>query len=152
MPPPKAKGSGGMWVGVAAAVALVAAVGGWFALKGGSGSLPPAPPSTPRQTNGEARIALLPIEVSAATEDDKWVGGGMGTQLKAAINKLEGVTVISGVSVNAYRGANRDINKIRDKLSVNFIIDCEMAVVEKNVTATVDFINRSEERRCRERV
>jgi len=88
MPPPKAKGSGGMWVGVAAAVALVAAVGGWFAFKGGSGSLPPAPPSTPRQTNGEARIALLPIEVSAATEDDKWVGGGMGTQLKAAIRRV----------------------------------------------------------------
>ena len=141
MPPPKAKGSGGMWVGVAAAVALVAAVGGWFAFKGGSGSLPPAPSSTPRQTNGEARIALLPIEVSAATEDDKWVGGGMGTQLKAAINKLDGVTVISGVSVNAYRGANRDINKIRDNLSVHYIIDCEMAVAGKNVTATVDFIN-----------
>jgi len=141
MPPPKAKGSGGMWVGVAAAVALVAAVGGWFAFKGGSGSLPPAPPSTPRQTNGEARIALLPIEVSAATEGDKWVGGGMGTQLKAAINKLDGVTVISGVSVNAYRGTNRDINKIRDNLSVHYIIDCEMTVAEKNVTATVDFIN-----------
>jgi len=141
MPPPKAKGSGGMWVGVVAAVALVAAVGGWFAFKGGSGSLPPAPSSTPRQTNGEARIALLPIEVSAATEDDKWVGGGMGTQLKAAINKLDGVTVISGVSVNAFRGTNRDINKIRDNLSVHYIIDCEMTVAEKNVTATVDFIN-----------
>ena len=144
MPPPKAKGSAGMWVGVAAAVVLVAAVGGWFAFKGDSGSLPPASPSTPRQTNGEARIALLPIEVSAATEGDKWVGGGMGTQLKAAINKLDGVTVISGVSVNAYRGTNRDINKIRDNLSVHYIIDCEMTVAEKNVTATVDFINTSD--------
>jgi TolB-like protein/tetratricopeptide (TPR) repeat protein len=144
MPPPKAKGSGGMWVGVAAAVALVAAVGGWFAFKGGSGSPPSAPPAIPHQTNGEARIALLPIEVSAATEDDKWVGGGMVTQLKAAINKLDGITVISGVSVNAYRGANRDINKIRDNLAVNYIIDCEMAVVGKNVTVTVDFINASD--------
>ena len=26
----------------------------------------------------------------------------MGTQLRAAINKLDGVTIISGVSVNAY--------------------------------------------------
>ncbi|MBC8243154.1 MAG: TIR domain-containing protein [Verrucomicrobia bacterium] len=146
MPPPKAKGSAGMWVGIAAAVALVAAVGGWIAFKGGSGSAPSSPPSTPRPANGEARIALLPIEVSAATEDDQWVGGGMGTQLKAAINKLNGVTVISGVSVNAYRGANRDINKIRDNLSVHYILDCEMAVAGKNVTATVDFINASESR------
>ena len=144
MPPPKAKGSGGMWVGVAAAVALVAAVGGWFAFKSGSGSPPSAPPAIPHQTNGEARIALLPIEVSSQSEGDKWVGTGMVTQLKAAINKLEGVTVISGVSVNAYRGANRDINKIRDNLAVNYIIDCEMAVVGKNVTATVDFINASD--------
>ena len=68
----------------------------------------------------------------------------MGTQLKAAINKLNGVTVISGVSVNAYRGTNRDINKIRDNLSVHYIIDCEMTVAEKNVTATVDFINTSD--------
>jgi TolB-like protein/tetratricopeptide (TPR) repeat protein len=141
MPPPKAKGSVGRWIGIAAVVAiLVAAIGGWFATR--SGDKPSAP--TPQQSNGEARIALLPIEVSAATEDDKWVGGGMGTQLKAAINKLEGVTVISGVSVNSYRGANRDINKIRDNLSVNYIIDCEMAVVGKTVTATVDFINASD--------
>ena len=140
MPPPKAKGFAGIWIGIAAALVIVTAIGGWFATQGGDESPAPAPPSIPRETNGEARIALLPIEVSAATEDDKWVGGGMGTQLKAAINKLDGVTVISGVSVNAYRGANRDINKIKDNLSVNYIIDCEMAVAGKNVTATVDFI------------
>jgi TolB-like protein len=144
MPPTKAKGSGGTWVGIAAVVALVAAVGGWFAFKGGSGSPPSAPSAIPQKTNGEARIALLPVEVSAQSEGDKWVGTGMGTQLKAAINKLEGVTVISGVSVNAYRGANRDINKIRDNLAVNYIIDCEMAVAGKNVTATVDFIDASD--------
>ena len=68
----------------------------------------------------------------------------MGTQLKAAINQLDGVIVISGVSVNAYRGANRDIHTIRDNLSVHYIIDCEMAVAGKNVTATVDFINASD--------
>ena len=65
----------------------------------------------------------------------------MGTQLRAAINKLDGVAIISGVSVNAYRGSNRDINKIRENLSVNYILDCEMAVAGKNVTAIVEFIN-----------
>ncbi len=141
MPPPKAKGSAGMWVGIAAALVMVAAIGGWFAIKGSNKAPAPALRSTVQKTNGEARIALLPIEVSASVEGDKWVGTGMGTQLKAAINKLDGVTVISGVSVNAYRGASRDINKIRDNLSVHYIIDCEMAVAGKNITTTVDFIN-----------
>ena len=141
MPPPKAKGSAGMWVGIAAALVMVAAIGGWFAIKGSNKTPAPALHSMLQKTNGEARIALLPIEVSASVEGDKWVGTGMGTQLKAAINKLDGVTVISGVSVNAYRGANRDINKIRDNLSVHYIIDCEMAVAGENITTTVDFIN-----------
>jgi TolB-like protein len=147
MLPPKGKSGAGKWIAIAAAVIVLAAAG-FFLTKGGAGNPPSSPPSTPvaiqntpQASNGSHRIALLPFEVNAAKEEDKWVGGGMGTQLKAAINKLEGVTVISGVSVNSYRGANRDINKIRDNLSVHYIIDCEMAVAGKNVTATVDFIN-----------
>ena len=137
MAPPKAKGGAGKWIGFAAAV-VVLCVAGFFLSQGGSNA--PAPTS-PVPADGTARIALLPIEVNAPTEDDKWVGGGMGTQLRAAINKLDGVAIISGVSVNAYRGSNRDINKIRENLSVNYILDCEMAVEGKNVTAIVEFIN-----------
>jgi len=43
--------------------------------------------------------------------------------------------------VNSFRGSNRDINKIRKNLNVNYILDCEMAVVGKNVTTIVEFIN-----------
>jgi len=149
MAPPKAQGGGGKWIGIAAAV-VVLAVAGFFMSQGGSeapSSATPsatAPSTTPAAqvpSDGTARIALLPIEVNAPTEDDKWVGGGMGTQLRAAINKLDGVAVISGVSVNAFRGSNRDINKIRENLNVNYILDCEMAVAGKNVTTVVEFIN-----------
>ena len=126
---------------------VVLCVAGFFLSQGGSDAPAPASPGTaaspaaPVPADGKARIALLPIEVNAPTEDDKWVGGGMGTQLRAAINKLDGVAIISGVSVNAYRGSNRDINKIRENLNVNYILDCEMAVAGKNVTAIVEFIN-----------
>jgi len=148
MAPPKAKGGAGKWIGIAAAV-VVLCVAGFFLSQGGSNAPAPtspgaaASPAAPVPADGTARIALLPIEVNAPTEDDKWVGGGMGTQLRAAINKLDGVAIISGVSVNAYRGSNRDINKIRENLNVNYILDCEMAVAGKNVTAIVEFINTS---------
>ena len=149
MAPPKAKGGAGKWIGIAAAVVMLVAVG-FFLSQGGSETPSPENPgaTAPSTTqaaqvtsDGSDRIALLPIEVNAPSEDDKWVGGGMGTQLRAAINKLDGVTVISGVSVNAFRGSNRDINKIREKLNVNYILDCEMAVAGKNVTTVVEFIN-----------
>ena len=148
MAPPKAKGGAGKWIGIAAAV-VVLCVAGFFLSQGGSNAPAPtapgaaASPSAPVPADGTARIALLPIEVNAPTEDDKWGGCGMGTQLRAAINKLDGVAIISGVSVNAYRGSNRDINKIRENLNVNYILDCEMAVAGKNVTAIVEFINTS---------
>ena len=143
MPPPKAKSNAGKWVAIAAGV-VVLAVAGLFLINGGDKSTSKTPLSTavaPAPTGGTARIALLPIEVNAPSEDDQWVGGGMGTQLRAAINKLDGVTIISGVSVNAFRGTNRDINRIRENLNVNYILDCEMAVVRETVTAIVEFIN-----------
>ena len=141
MAPPKAKGGAGKWISIAAAV-VVLAVAGFFLSQGNNSPTPVKPEATiPASSDSTARIALLPIEVNAPTEDDKWVGGGMGTQLRAAINKLDGVTVISGVSVNAFRGSNRDINKIRENLNVNYILDCEMAVAGKNVTTVVEFIN-----------
>ena len=143
MHPPKARSNSGK-LGVIAAAVVALAVAGLFLIKGGDESTSKTPPSTaatPALTGGTARIALLPIEVNAPSEDDQWVGGGMGTQLRAAINKLDGVTIISGVSVNAFRGTNRDINRIRENLNVNYILDCEMAVVGKTVTAIVEFIN-----------
>ena len=146
MAPPKAKGGAGKWIAIAAALAALG-VTGFFLNQGGSETPSPAAPNrtttlaAPIAATGATRIALLPIEVNAPTEDEKWVGGGMGTQLRAAINKLDGVTVISGVSVNAFRGTNRDINKIRENLNVNYILDCEMAVAGNIATTIVQFIN-----------
>ena len=146
MAPPKAKGGAGKWIAIAAAVAALG-VTGFFLNQGGSETPSPAAPNrtttlaAPIAATGATRIALLPIEVNAPTEDEKWVGGGMGTQLRAAINKLDSVTVISGVSVNAFRGTNRDINKIRENLNVNYILDCEMAVAGNIATTIVQFIN-----------
>ena len=147
MAPPKAKGGAGKWIAIAAAVVVLGGAG-FFLTQGGSETTTPATPNTtttpattPIPATGTTRIALLPIEVNAPTEDEKWVGGGMGTQLRAAINKLDDVTVISGVSVNAFRGTNRDINKIRENLNVNYILDCEMAVAGNIATTIVQFID-----------
>ena len=103
MAPPKAKGGAGKWISIAAAVVVLAVAG--FPEPRQQLPHPRKTAAIPTSSDGTARIALLPIEVNAPTEDDKWVGGGMGTQLRAAINKLDGVTVISGVSVNAFAGA-----------------------------------------------
>jgi TolB-like protein/Tfp pilus assembly protein PilF len=150
MPPPKAKGSAGKWVAIAAGVVILA-VAGLFLAKGGRDvhqtappSTPATPPSAPIATDGSHRIALLPFEVNAAKEEDKWVGGGMDNELKTALNKIDGVTIIAGLSVNGYRGANREISKIKANLNVDYILDGSITVADAKATLSLDFINAND--------
>lgn len=140
MPLPKSKSRVIKWAAIASGV-VIFCIASFLLTKFDKNEHKKPALQTLSLTDSKARIALLPIEVNAAKEEDKWVGGGMGTQLKAAINKLNGVTIISGVSVNAYRGSERDINKIRENLNVNYIIDSELAVAGENVTAIFEFID-----------
>ena len=142
MAPPKAKGGAGKWIGIAAAV-IVLAVGGFFLSQGGNDTSSTATPgaTAPQTNDGSHRIALLPFEVNAAKEEDKWIGGGMDNELKAALNKIDGVTIIAGLSVNTYRGANRDVSKIKSNLNVSHILDGSITVTAGKTSLSLDFIN-----------
>jgi TolB-like protein/Tfp pilus assembly protein PilF len=150
MPPPKAKGNAGKWIAIAAGVVVLAAAGLFLAKGGGDvqqtapPSTPATPPSAPIATDGSHRIALLPFEVNAAKEEDKWVGGGMDNELKTALNKIAGVTIIAGLSVNGYRGANREISKIKANLNVDYILDGSITVADAKATLSLDFINAND--------
>jgi TolB-like protein/TPR repeat protein len=146
MAPPKAKGGASKWFGIAAAVAAFG-IAGFFITKGGSDTQSAASQSTPattsntrQATDGSHRIALLPFEVNAAKEEDKWVSGGMDNELKTAINKIDGVTIIAGLSVNGYRGANREISKIKSNLNVDYILDGSITVTGGKTSLNLDFI------------
>jgi TolB-like protein len=150
MPPPKAKGGAGKWIGITAAV-VVLAVAGFFLSQGGD----EAPPTTiletktiqqgTKQANDDShRIALLPFEVNAAKEEDKWVGGGMDNELRTALNKIDEITIIAGLSVNTYRGVNRDISKIKSDLNVNYILAGSITVTDGKTSLLLDFINASD--------
>ena len=149
MPPPKAKG-GGKWIGIAAAVALLATAGFFLSQSGNKtpSTANPTPPNTPTtavtSTDGSNRIALLPFEVNAAKEEDKWVGGGMDNELKSALNKIDGVTIIAGLSVNGYRGTNREISKIKSNLNVDYILDGSITVAAGKTSLNLDFIKAND--------
>ena len=150
MAPPKAKGGVGKWICIAAAV-VVLAVAGFFLIKGenektGITELTnrsmAATDTIP--TDGSLRIALLPFEVNAAMEEDKWIGGGMDNELKTALNKIDGVTIIAGLSVNGYRGSNREISKIKSNLNVDYILDGSITVTGGKTSLNLDFIKAND--------
>ena len=146
MAPPKAKVGVGKWIGIAAAV-VVLAMAGFFLSQGGSEAPTPSITSTPNipttkatPTDSSHRIALLPFEVNAAKEEDKWVGGGMDNELKTALNKIDDITIIAGLSVNGYRGADREISKIKSNLNVDYILDGSITVSGGKTSLNLDFI------------
>ncbi len=146
MAPPKAKSGVGKWIGIAAAVVVLCVASFFLTQDGGEApstsitSRPKSPKPTASNTDGSHRIALLPFEVNAAKEEEKWVGGGMDNELKAALNKIEGVTIIAGLSVNGYRGANREISKIKSNLNVDYILDGSITVNGGKTSLSLDFI------------
>jgi len=150
MSPPKAKVNNAKWIGITAGVVVFAVAG--FYLSQGADEAPPTtiletktiPQGTKQANDGSHRIALLPFEVNAAKEEDKWVGGGMDNELRTALNKIDEITIIAGLSVNTYRGVNRDISKIKSDLNVDYILAGSITVTDGKTSLLLDFINASD--------
>ena len=66
--------------------------------------------------------------------------GGMDNELKTALNKIDDVTIIAGLSVNGYRGADREISKIKSNLNVDYALDGSITVSGNKTSLNLDFI------------
>ena len=128
MAPPKAKGGAGKWIGIAAAVVVLAAAG--FFLSQGGDEAPATPASTPATTatpapatDGSIRIAVLPFE-NLSTDDNqtKWADL-ISQEIIGSLAPMNGVTPIVWSSVNKYRGEQKDIDQITRDLNVQRILD-----------------------------
>ena len=128
MAPPKAKGGTGKWIGIAAAV-VVLAVAGFFLSQAGD-EAPATPTSAPATTatpapasDGSIRIAVLPFE-NLSTDDNhtKWADL-ISQEIIGSLAPMNGVTPIVWSSVNKYRGEQKDIDQITADLNVQRILD-----------------------------
>ena len=128
MAPPKAKSGVGKWIGIAAAV-VVLAVAGFFLSQGGD-EAPATPASAPATTatpapasDGSIRIAVLPFE-NLSTDDNhtKWADL-ISQEIIGSLAPMNGVTPIVWSSVNKYRGEQKDIDQITADLNVQRILD-----------------------------
>ena len=128
MAPPKAKRDAGKWIGIAAAVVVLAAAG--FFLSQGGDEAPatpasvPATPATPAPASDSSiRIAVLPFE-NLSTDDNqtKWADL-ISQEIIGSLAPMNGVTPIVWSSVNKYRGEQKDIDQITRDLNVQRILD-----------------------------
>ena len=142
MLPPKAKSSISKWISITTAAVILCVIT-FFITNARDEVKTILDKNTELESTKDTsiRIALLPFEVNSAKEEDKWFGGGMDNELKNALNKINGITIIAGLSVNTFRGVNRDISKIKSNLDVQYIIDGSITLSSEKVSINLDFIN-----------
>ena len=145
MLPPKSKSSISKWISITTAAVIVCVIT-FFITNARDEVKTILDKNTKLESTKDSsiRIALLPFEVNAAKEEDKWFGGGMDNELKNALNNINDITIIAGLSVNTFRGVNRDISKIKSNLDVQYIIDGSITVNAEKVSINLDFINAND--------
>ncbi len=145
MPPPKVKSSISKWISITTFAVILCLIT-YFITNNRNEIKPNLNEDTKLNSvkDTSIRIALLPFEVNSAKEEDKWFGGGMDNELKNALNNINGITIIAGLSVNTFRGVNRDISKIKSTLNVQYIIDGSITVNAEKISINLDFINAND--------
>ena len=117
-----------LWIGVAVAALLVmAAVAGWFALRGGA-AVP-----------GRNRMAVLPI--TDASGADSTLIAAMTDQLTVALGRIPGVIVAPSSAMLVYRTQPKPAAEIAQELRVGALLEGNVFRVGNRMRITLQLTN-----------
>jgi eukaryotic-like serine/threonine-protein kinase len=99
---------------IAAAAAIVVALGAYLFRDGGAGASAPAEPAMPR-------LAVLTLENLGRAEDD-YFADGISDEIRTRLARLAGLNVIARTSAIEYRGSRMSAREIGQELGVEYIL------------------------------
>jgi serine/threonine protein kinase len=121
------RSSAGIWAALAAAAALILAVGWW--LGRGTGPAPqqersPTAASRPAATQSVTpSVAVLPFANLSADPDNEYFTDGLTEELIQALSKVEGLRIPARTSVFALKGSNLNVQEIGSRLGVDNVLE-----------------------------
>ena len=98
-----------VWLAAAAALALLAALAGWVALRGG-GDPPPA------------SAAVLPFADLSPGQDQEYFSDGLTEELITSLSQVEGLRVAARTSSFQFKGRNADVREVGRTLGVGAVL------------------------------
>jgi TolB-like protein/DNA-binding winged helix-turn-helix (wHTH) protein/Tfp pilus assembly protein PilF len=121
------------WRSLALAAVVIAAFGGWLALKRPSASVSVLPRT----------VAVLPFVAGDATETsaDNYIAFGMTEALITELSRVGALKVISQTSVMQYKGVRKPLKQIADELGAGTIVEGSVLREGEAVRITVQLID-----------
>jgi serine/threonine-protein kinase len=129
--------STGLWLGLAVAAGVVAAIaiGVWrYAGSGGTG-LWPAP--DPRS------VAVLPLENLSADPDDEFLSYAIAGEVIGQLSKVADLKVISRTSSRVYANTDKTVQQIGQELNVATVLEGQVQVVDSRVRISAQLVDAS---------
>jgi serine/threonine-protein kinase len=120
---------------VVVALAIIALIVWKFLLKKEPVSAPASKPS----------IAILPFEDLSPQKDQEYLCDGFAESLINALTKIRELRVPARTSSFSFKGKERDIHEIGERLNVNTVLEGSVQKAENRLRVTVKLINVSDE-------
>ncbi|WP_155212026.1 adenylate/guanylate cyclase domain-containing protein [Fulvivirga aurantia] len=86
-------------------------------------------------------VAVMPFVNMSADVDNEYFSDGITEELINALTKVDGLQVTSRTSSFSFKGQNKDIREIADKLNVQSVLEGSVRKAGKKVRITAQLIN-----------
>jgi len=86
-------------------------------------------------------IAVLPFVNMSANPENEYFSDGLTEEMIDALAKVKGLHVTARTSAFAFKGSNRDIRKIGERLNVKTVLEGSVRRYEDEVRVTAQLIN-----------
>ena len=86
-------------------------------------------------------IAVLPFKDLSETQDQKYLGYGLSTEIINLLSRVPQLKVIGRTSSFAFEGKDIDIRKIADSLDVNFVLEGTIRKNDKSLKIDIQLVD-----------
>ncbi|MDQ2918271.1 MAG: tetratricopeptide repeat protein, partial [Verrucomicrobiota bacterium] len=134
------KKNAGLWIGIAAAALILAAIAFAIFWQRPSSSASAKSRPSPSSINAKS-IAVLPFENLSADSDNAYFADGIQEEILTRLSKISQLKVISRTSTQRYRGSAPNLSEIARQLGVANILEGSVQKAGDQVRVNAQLIN-----------
>ncbi len=131
--------AGRLWIGIAAAVVLVAGgTGAWWLAREPTPVAKPASDTVSEAPAAHAAIAVLPLAALGGAAGDDYFADGLTGDIISALGRFRSLSVIAPAAVFAYKGKHPTPAEVGRDLKVGYVVEGSVLRAPEKVRISID--------------